>query len=232
MGKKKLAVVTGVTRGLGRAMLDRFHELDWMVAGCGRSVEAVEELRRQFGDAHHFSVVDVADQQEVGKWAEEVIQRFGPPDMLINNASIVNENNPLFHIEEKEFATIMDVNVNGVFRVIRAFVPAMMERANGVVVNISSYWGRHGEGMLAPYCASKFAVEGLSQSLAKELPDGMAVVALDPGGSIDTAMLRQCSPEDVEAAPTPEAWSRVAVPFLLQIGPKENGRSLTCPRVY
>jgi len=59
-------VVTGVTRGLGRAMLDRFHELDWMVAGCGRSVEAVEELRRQFGEAHHFSVVDVADQQEVG----------------------------------------------------------------------------------------------------------------------------------------------------------------------
>lgn len=59
-------MVTGVTRGLGRAMLDRFHELDWMVAGCGRSVEAVEELRRQFGEAHHFSVVDVADQQEVG----------------------------------------------------------------------------------------------------------------------------------------------------------------------
>ncbi|WP_280208019.1 SDR family NAD(P)-dependent oxidoreductase [Brevibacillus sp. AY1] len=114
--------------------------------------------------------------------------------------------------------------------VTRGLGRAMVERAEGVIINISSYWGRHGEGMVAPYCASKFAVEGLSRSLAQELPKGMAVVALDPGGSIDTAMLQQCSPGEVETAPSPEAWSRVAVPYLLKIGPKENGKSLTCPR--
>lgn len=124
----------------------------------------------------------------------------------------------------------MNVNVNGVVNVIRAFVPAMVERKSGVIINISSYWGRYGEKDLAPYCSSKFAIEGLTQSLAQELPKGMAAVALDPGGSIDTQMLRACAPDEVDSAPTPESWSRVAVPYMISIGPEDNGKSLTCPK--
>lgn len=170
--------------------------------------------------------------RQVEKWAKHVYAEVGVPDLLINNASIVNQNRAVIDLAPSEFAMVMNVNVNGVFHVIRAFLPYMVERARGgIMVNISSYWGRYGEAMLAPYCASKFAIEGLTQSLAAELPQGMAAVALDPGGSIDTSMLRSCSPDEVAAAPNPEAWSHVAVPYILGLGLEANGKSLTCPPV-
>lgn len=170
--------------------------------------------------------------EQVEKWAEEVRAEVGVPDLLINNASIINRNSPVIHLAANEFSRVMDINVNGVFYVIRAFLPFMIQCANGgVVVNISSYWGRHGEAFLSPYCASKFAIEGLTQSLAAELPEGMAAVALDPGGSIDTSMLRSCSPEDVDTAPNPVEWSRVAVPYIIGLRPQDSGKSLTCPPV-
>ncbi|GAB1532736.1 MULTISPECIES: SDR family oxidoreductase [Brevibacillus] len=228
----KLVVITGVTRGLGREMVERFHEAGWTVAGCGRSEKEVQRLRQQFGEQHHFSVVDVSVMEQVEKWAEEIRAEVGVPDLLINNASIINRNSPVIGLAPNEFSRVMDINVNGVFYVIRAFLPFMIQRANGgVVVNISSYWGRYGEAFLSPYCASKFAIEGLTQSLAAELPEGMAAVTLDPGGSIDTAMLRSCSPEDVDTAPNPVEWSRVAVPYIIGLGPQDNGKSLTCPPV-
>lgn len=80
---------------------------------------------------------------------------------------------------------------------------------------------------ITPYCASKFAIEGLTQSLAKELPPQMAAVALDPGGSIDTSMLRSCAPDEVEHAPSPEAWARVSVPYMTNLAPLDSGRSTT-----
>ena len=228
----KLVVITGVTKGLGRAMVDRFHEAGWTVAGCGRSEEEVMRLRSQFGDKHDFAVVDVADWGQVEKWAEHVFTEAGVPDLLINNASIVNRNSPVMSLTAGEFSTVMNVNVTGVFHVTRAFLPEMIQRGlGGVIVNISSYWGRYGEAMLAPYCASKFAIEGLTQSLAAELPAGMAVVALDPGGSIDTSMLRSCSPDEVASAPNPDAWSHVAVPYIMGLDSEANGKSLTCPPV-
>jgi len=232
MDMSKLVVITGVTRGLGRAMVDRFHEAGWTVAGCGRSADEVQRLRSQLGDKHDFAIVDVAEMRQVEEWTERICAKVGVPDLLINNASIVNRNQAVMELEPSEFAMVMNVNVNGAFHVIRAFLPYMVERARGgMIVNISSYWGRYGEAMLAPYCASKFAIEGLTQSLAAELPQGMATVALDPGGSIDTSMLRSCSPDDVTTAPNPEAWSRVAVPYIMGLGPEANGKSLTCPSV-
>ena len=89
--------------------------------------------------------------------------------------------------------------------------------------------GREGEAELAPYCASKFAIEGITKSLALELPYSMAVVALDPGGSISTPMLYSCAPQYVNESPTPEMWSQHAIPYILKITIDKNGASLTCP---
>jgi NAD(P)-dependent dehydrogenase (short-subunit alcohol dehydrogenase family) len=81
---------------------------------------------------------------------------------------------------------------------------------------------------VAPYCATKWAIEGLTQALAAELPDGMAAVPLNPG-IIHTDMLASCFGEMASSYPTPEAWARTAVPFLLRLGPRDNGRPLTAP---
>ncbi|MCP1398257.1 MULTISPECIES: SDR family oxidoreductase [Bacillus cereus group] len=225
----KSVIITGVTQGLGRAMVDRFDELGWNIYGCGRSKDKIEELKKQYSKIHDFQVIDVSDSQQVNNWANYILNRHTAPDMIINNASIVNQNAQLWKITAQEFENVMNVNVNGVVNVIRAFVPAMVARKEGIIINMSSSWGREGEAELAPYCASKFAIEGITKSLALELPHGMAVVALDPGGSISTPMLKSCAPQYINESPTPETWSHKATQYILNITIDKNGDSLTCP---
>ncbi|MFJ7807179.1 SDR family oxidoreductase [Bacillus cereus] len=225
----KSVIITGVTQGLGRAMVDRFHELGWNIYGCGRSKDKIEELKKQYSKIHDFQVIDVSDSQQVNNWANYILNTHTAPDMIINNASIVNQNAKLWKITAQEFENVMNVNVNGVVNVIRAFVPAMVARKEGIIINMSSSWGREGEAELAPYCASKFAIEGITKSMALELPHGMAVVALDPGGSISTPMLKSCAPQYINESPTPETWSQKAIEYILNITIDKNGDSLTCP---
>ncbi|MCD2334312.1 SDR family oxidoreductase [Bacillus cereus] len=225
----KSVIITGVTQGLGRAMVDRFHELGWNIYGCGRSKDKIEELKKQYSKIHDFQVIDVSDSQQVNNWANYILNTHTAPDMIINNASIVNQNAQLWKITAQEFENVMNVNVNGVVNVIRAFVPAMVARKEGIIINMSSSWGREGEAELAPYCASKFAIEGITKSMALELPHGMAVVALDPGGSISTPMLKSCAPQYINESPTPETWSQKAIEYILNITIDKNGDSLTCP---
>ena len=225
----KSVIITGVTQGLGRAMVDRFHELGWNIYGCGRSKNKIEELKKQYSKIHDFQVIDVSDSQQVNDWANYILNRHMAPDLIINNASIVNQNAQLWKITAQEFENVMNVNVNGVVNVIRAFVPAMVARKEGIIINMSSSWGREGEAELAPYCASKFAIEGITKSMALELPHGMAVVALDPGGSISTPMLKSCAPQYIYESPTPETWSHKAIEYILTITIDKNGDSLTCP---
>jgi NAD(P)-dependent dehydrogenase (short-subunit alcohol dehydrogenase family) len=122
----------------------------------------------------------------------------------------------------------VDVNVKGVANVVRAFVPAMIRRGSGVVVNFSSGWGRATSPEVAPYCASKWAIEGLTRALAQELPRGLAAVPLNPG-IIDTDMLRSCFGADAAAYAEPREWAEKTVPFLLELGPRHNGQALTAP---
>jgi NAD(P)-dependent dehydrogenase (short-subunit alcohol dehydrogenase family) len=219
-------VITGATRGLGRALVPHFASAGHAVWGCGRSVEQVAELRRLYGEPHDFAAVDVRDGPAVTAWADRLLARSGPPDLLINNAAVMTYPAPLWEVPADEFDSLIDVNVKGVANVIRAFVPAMVGRGRGVIVNLSSGWGRSTSPEVAPYCASKYAVEGLTLALAQELPRGMAAVPLNPG-VIDTDMLRQAWADDAGAYPKAEAWAKRAAPFLLGLGPKDNGRSLT-----
>jgi NAD(P)-dependent dehydrogenase (short-subunit alcohol dehydrogenase family) len=114
------------------------------------------------------------------------------------------------------------------YYVLRHFVPAMIERRQGVIVNFSSTWGRSTSPEVAPYCATKWAVEGLTRALAEELPPGMAAVPLNPG-IIHTEMLQSCFGAAAAEYPDADDWARRAVPFLLKIGPKDNGKPLTAP---
>jgi NAD(P)-dependent dehydrogenase (short-subunit alcohol dehydrogenase family) len=218
-------VITGVTRGLGLALAKWYIQNGHTVAGCGRSGQVIFELRLDHPSPHAFEVVDVTQAVKVGIWAERVLG-IDVPDLLINNAALMNDPAPLWKIPAEKFAQVINVNVMGVSNVIRSLAPAMVERKKGVIVNLSSGWGRSVSPEVAPYCASKWAIEGLTKALAEELPPGMAAVPLNPG-VIDTAMLRQCWAEGADGHIKPDAWAEVAAPFLLQLGPKDNGKSLT-----
>jgi NAD(P)-dependent dehydrogenase (short-subunit alcohol dehydrogenase family) len=225
---KKIVLITGVTRGLGRTMVDGFVRRGHTVLGCGRSPKGIEQVRRQVAPPHDFSVVNVAVDGEVREWAERLLGSYGPPDLVLNNAGVINKNARLWEVPEQEFSQVLDTNVTGVANIIRRFAPEMIKRKRGVIVNFSSGWGRSTDAEVAPYCASKWAIEGLTQAFARELPSGMAAVALNPG-IIDTDMLQSCFGASASSYPSPAEWAQSAVPFLLGLGPGQNGQQLTVP---
>ena len=224
--RKKVIVITGVTRGLGRAMAEKFIALGHTVLGCGRNRGLIDELRHKWPKRHDFDVVDVASNGQVHNWMARLHKKCGAPELVINNAGLINRNAPLWKVDPEEFSDVIDVNIKGVANVIRHFVPVMIDRGSGVVVNFSSGWGRSTDSEVAPYCATKWAIEGLTQALAQELPAGLAAIALNPG-IINTDMLRSCFGGSASTYPSAEQWARKAVPFLLELGPKHNGQSLT-----
>ena len=224
--KGKVVVITGVARGLGRAMACEFADQGHRVAGCSRDEKRLGSLGGNLGNHHSFSKVDVKDDRTVAEWAQDVVEEFGAPDLLINNAAVINPNKFLWDLSEDEFAEVVDVNIKGVANVIRHYLKPMAKAGRGVIVNFSSGWGRSTSPEVAPYCATKWAIEGMTQSLAQELPDGLAALPLNPG-LINTDMLRSCFGPTAADFPSPEEWATIAVPFLLNLGPENNGQALT-----
>lgn len=225
----RVIVLTGATRGIGRGLAAEFARLGHTVLGCGRSADGVAGLASALPAPHDFAVVDVADDAAVAAWAGRLLAGWGAPDLVLNNAAVMNRPAPLWQVAADEFDGLMQVNVGGTVNVIRAFLPAMIARGTGVVVNLSSGLGTSTLPDVAPYCASKHAVEGLTGALAAELPPGLAAVAVSPG-VVDTEMLRMSWPDEAARCPGPDQWAPAAAAALLALGPADNGRSLRIGR--
>ena len=222
-------LITGVTRGLGLALAERYASGGHRIVGCGRTKKALTELADKLGEGHRFDAVDVVDDNAVAAWAKSVLESHGAPDLLLNNAALINERAPLWKVPVSEFDQVIDVNIKGVVNVLRHFIPAIIERGSGVICNISSGWGQFSAPDVGPYCATKFAIEGLTGSLAQELPDGIAAIPLSPGiihtDMLDTAFGAEGAAEHWGT----ERWVDVAAPFILGLGPEQNGESVRIP---
>jgi NAD(P)-dependent dehydrogenase (short-subunit alcohol dehydrogenase family) len=223
-------LITGVTAGIGLALAREFARGGHTVVGCGRSPEKLAALQAELGPRHLLSVVDVGCAGSVGQWASDVYDRCPGIDLLINNAAVKGELCRLWESRPDDFEQVIRTNVCGVANVVRSFAPRMVAAARGAIINLSSEWGRTADACVASYCASKFAVEGLTRSLAKELPQGMVAVALSPL-IVWTDLLEQCKdlllPGEYELGVTPETWARFAVPKMLTLNQVDNGASLT-----
>lgn len=223
-------LITGATRGIGGALAAAAIAAGHVVHGCGRDRARIASLAKLRGPPHSFEAVDVAADAEVAAWAARIRARGAVPDLLFNNAAVIADLAPLWRVPADRFDAVIDVNVKGVAAVIRHFLPMMLARGRGVVVNLSSGWGRSVSPDVAAYCTSKYAVEGLTAALAADLAAGnhaVAAVALSPG-VVDTDMLRTAfGVEESALSVSPEVWARAALPYLLALGPRENGRSLT-----
>jgi len=224
----KTIVITGVTRGIGRGLASEFDRIGHKVIGCGRSADQIAQLQTELTQSHDFTKVDVTDDRAVADWAKHTLAEHGAPDLLINNAAIINANANLVDVPMEEFNAVIDINIKGVANVTRHFAPVMIKRNHGVIVNLSSGWGRSSSPEVAPYCATKWAMEGLSKAMAEELPSGMACVPLSPG-VVNTEMLQSCFGAGAASARKPDTFAKAAAPFLLALGPKDNGQSLTVP---
>ncbi|AFZ45917.1 short-chain dehydrogenase/reductase SDR [Halothece sp. PCC 7418] len=224
----KRILITGVSQGLGRAMAENFIAEGCTVVGCARNETAIQDLNQTYGKPHSFTAVDVSDEAQVEQWKDQLLANYDPPDLVVNNAALINQSTEFWNVPTAEFDQIIDVNIKGVANVMRQFLPAMMAKKQGIIVNFSSGWGRSTSPHVAPYCTTKWAIEGLTRAIAQELPSGMAAIPLNPG-IIHTEMLETCFGSSAASFTPVNAWVKKAVPFLLNIQPKQNGQPLTVP---
>ena len=194
----RVAVVTGGSRGIGRAIALRLAQAGARVAFAYRSREAdaaslLVELRTLGRDAH-AEKFDVADFAAAQAFAADVRSRFGDVDILVNNAGVVVDK-PLFAMSEADWDVVLDTNLKGAFNLSRAVLGRMMRRGSGRIVNIASVSGLRGVPGQANYAASKAGIVGLTRALAAESARfGVTVNAVAPG-FIDTEMLRSMPEE-------------------------------------
>lgn len=177
-----IALVTGGSRGIGRATVEALLAEGWTVAFTYRSDEtpAREIEAAAEGRAHAF-VLDVRDRQRPGALVAEIERSIGPLDGLVNNAGLRRES-LLAMTNDRDWDEIMDVNLDGVFRCCKAVLPAMMHRRRGSIVNISSISAVTGVAGLTAYAASKAALLGMTRALAREVGRrGVRVNAVLPG---------------------------------------------------
>ncbi|XVF86149.1 hypothetical protein PTKIN_Ptkin18bG0017200 [Pterospermum kingtungense] len=224
----KTVLISGVSKGLGRALALELSKRGHSVIGCSRTQEKLNSLQSElsFPDRHLLFNVDVRSNSSIEEIARVLVEKKVVPDIVVNNAGTINKNNRLWEVPVEEFDAVIDTNVKGIANVMRHFIPLMLPKGRGIIVNMSSGWGRSGAALVAPYCASKWAVEGLSRAVAKEMPDGFAIVALSPG-VINTEMLQSCFGTSASVYQTPEAWSLKAATMILNLTAADNGASLT-----
>ena len=200
--KDKVAIVTGGSRGIGFATVEKFLQEGAKViltASSPASAEkAVAKLKEKYPEASVSGISpDLSSLESVRQAFREVKEQYGGVDILVNNAG-VSESTPFDKYTEETFDRVMDLNVKGVFNASRAASEYMIEKGSGVILSTSSMVSISGQPSGFAYPASKFAVNGLTISLARELgPKGIRVNAVAPGIT-ETDMMKAVPKEVIE----------------------------------
>lgn len=200
--KNKIAVITGGSRGIGCATAEAFLREGAVVILTASSQEnaerAAQKLRENYPDGKVQGISPtLTDPESVRSAFAQIEQRYGRIDILVNNAG-VSESTPLTKYTEDIFDKVMDLNVKALFNAIRAVADGMAERGEGVILNTSSMVSIYGQPSGLAYPTSKFAVNGMTLSLARELgPKGIRVNAVAPGIT-ETDMMRAVPKEVID----------------------------------
>ncbi|MGO4387792.1 SDR family NAD(P)-dependent oxidoreductase [Microvirga sp. 2YAF29] len=221
----KTAVVTGAAHGIGKAIAQRLIDEGCAVALWDHdksSLDAtVEELRKAGAraSAHHVDVSDLAAVKDVFQDTTNALG--GVPDIFVNNAGI-GQVASILDAAPQDFDRTIQVNVRGVFNCCHTVVPGMVERNSGVIINVASWFGKSGRPMSLAYCASKFALIGMTQSMALDLAKhGIRVNAVCPGTITNTRMRDEADAAAV-ANGLPPASERVHLIPLGRLGQPED----------
>lgn len=202
----KVAIVTGASQGIGRAIAIAFAREGAKLGLIARDEASLREVAAATGGT--YAIADVADSAQVDAAAAQLRGALGPADLIVNNAGNVDRR-PTREVSDADWRRVLSVNLDGTFFVTRAFLDDVVQR-RGRIINISSIAGRQGTPELASYCAAKHGVVGLTRSLAEELRGAKVPVNAICPGSVDTAMLRQGRP-GAEPAMSPEDIARTAL---------------------
>lgn len=200
--ENKVAIVTGGSRGIGYATVEAFLQEGATVVLCASRQETADKAVNALKEAHADAKVEgifpnLSDYAEVKKAFDDVIKKYGKIDILVNNAG-VSESTPFDKYTDETFDKVMDLNVRGVFNCSKAVSEYMIEAGSGVILNTSSMVSVYGQPVGIAYPTSKFAVNGFTLSLARELgPKGIRVNAVAPGITY-TDMMRSVPKEVID----------------------------------
>lgn len=210
----RIALVTGASRGIGKAIARELAGQDMTVIGTATSDDgaaAISQYLQALGNNGAGMALDVADPESVRSVIEQIGQRFGPPLVLVNNAGITRDN-LLMRMKEDEWDSVINTNLNALYRLCRACLKGMTRARWGRIISVSSVVASSGNPGQSNYAASKAAIEGFSRSLAREIGSrGITVNSIAPG-FIDTDMTRALTESQIEALLSQIPLSRFGKP--------------------
>lgn len=192
MSNGQIALVTGATRGIGRAIALALGKQGCTVVGTATSLDGAAAISEAFaaaGVAGKGMALDVTDPKSCDAVLESVAAEFGPITILVNNAGITRDNLAA-RMKDEDFVAVIETNLSAVFRLSRGVLRGMMKARHGRIINVTSVVGHTGNAGQANYCAAKAGVAGLTRSLARELGSRNITVNCVAPGFIDTDMTK------------------------------------------
>lgn len=193
---KQIALVTGASRGIGRAIAERLANDGFFVLGTATTETGATAISTYLGERGLGLMLDVANAENVTTVLEHITENFGSPAVLVNNAGITRDN-LLMRLKEEDWEVIINTNLTSVFRLSKAVLRAMMKARYGRIINISSVVGSTGNAGQTNYAAAKAGIAGFSKALAQEVGSRNITVNVIAPGFIDTDMTREL-PEELK----------------------------------
>ena len=212
--ESKIALVTGASRGIGAAIADNLGAAGYIVVGTATSQSGADKISQRLTDAKSVGagmVLDVTQTESIEQLLKSVIEMFGAPTILVNNAGITKDN-ILMRMKEDEWLDVVNTNLTAVFRLCKACVRPMTKARWGRIVNISSVVGSMGNSGQSNYSASKAGVEGFGRALAKEIGSRSITVNTVAPGFIDTDMTRDLPEANKDALLSQIPLARLGMP--------------------
>jgi 3-oxoacyl-[acyl-carrier protein] reductase len=195
---KQIALVTGASRGIGRAIAERLADDGFFVVGTATSDAGADSISDYLGENGKGIKLDVADVESIAEVIKTVNDEFGAPAVLVNNAGITRDN-LLMRMKDDEWDDIINTNLTSIFRMSKAVLRGMMKAKTGRIINISSVVGFTGNAGQANYAAAKAGMVGFAKSMAKEVGSRNITVNTVAPGFIDTDMTKELS-DDIKNA--------------------------------
>jgi len=195
---KQIALVTGASRGIGRAIAERLADDGFFVVGTATSDTGADSISNYLGQNGRGIKLDVADVESIAEVMKTVTDEIGAPTVLVNNAGITRDN-LLMRMKDDEWDDIINTNLTSIFRMSKAVLRGMMKAKTGRIINISSVVGFTGNAGQANYAAAKAGMVGFAKSIAKEVGSRNITVNTVAPGFIDTDMTRELS-DDIKNA--------------------------------